>query len=269
MNRSTFICILSLTISLCACQTPAPLQPTFTPSVIHHTETPSPTIPPYIPPLETMLPTSTQSIPAATATPTSALTPTISLTFTQFAPFDAVTTAANVYLRVGPAYLFPALGVLPEGGTLKVLGKAPGGEWFRVRTLEKKEGWVFALLLRAGINLQEAPIVQPQGIQLIKGRVRDGNGTPIKGIAFNVVQGTESAAKTNTIVTDANGEFFSFMPADAAGLWSVSFAGIGCDSNVWTDSTCTYSKGEYKGVLDPSSVDVLLPHTDVLEFLWK
>jgi SH3-like domain-containing protein len=263
--RHANLLVIPVALLFTACQLAPGVSPSETPSVPPIFNTPTQALPPT----ETRTPTS--MVPPATTTPIPAatLTPSITMTATPFTPFDAVTTAVNVNLRVGPSYLFPALGVLPEGGTVSVLGKAPGEEWFRVRTKEKKEGWVFGMLLRATGNLLEAPILQPNGIQLIKGRVRDTKGVPIKGIAFQVVQETGGVPKTNTVLTDGNGEFFSFMPINVAGTWTVTFTGIACESNVWTDSSCTFAKNGYANKPVPASKEVTLPFTDVLDFLWE
>jgi hypothetical protein len=150
-----------------------------------------------------------------------------------------------------------------------VLGKAPGGEWIRVRTPEKVEGWVFWRLLLATVDVLEAPIIQPQNVPLIQGRVLDAGGTPIQGISFDVVQGKQTAIGNNSVLTDSSGEFFAFLPAASKGSWTVSQTGIACESNVWTDASCTYYKNGYKGKVDPPSVDVVLPTTGVLQFTWS
>jgi SH3-like domain-containing protein len=229
------------------------------------TATPSPTA---IPPADTLAPTLTQIIPSATATVSPTLTPTITLTATPFAPFDAVITGGPVNLRASPGYLFPVLRMLKDGDLVTILGKAPGGDWFRVQTQDKVEGWVYRWLLRANVDLQEAPTVDPQNVQRIQGRVRDQNGIPIKGVGFSVTQGNGTTVKTDTVLTDSNGEFFSFMPLNAFGTWTVLQNAIACDSNVWTDTSCTYYKNGYKGIVVPPSINITLPYTGVLEFTW-
>jgi hypothetical protein len=70
-------------------------------------------------------------------------------------------------------------------------------------------------------------------------------------------------------VTDSAGEFFSYLPSTASGVWTVTFAKVECDSNVWKDAGCkTYQDG-YQGILSPLAMDVRLPQTDVMEFTWK
>jgi hypothetical protein len=137
------------------------------------------------------------------------------------------------------------------------------------RTPDGTAGWVFAQLIESSIDLQTVPIVEPQDVQLIKGQVKDSSGIPIQGVGFSVVQGTGDHAPTNTVLTDGNGEFFSFMPSNARGEWAVTYNAIACKSNVWSDASCSYYKDPYKGLVEPQSTVVSLPQTGVLEFIWK
>jgi hypothetical protein len=235
---------------LAACQTP--LAGTPTAIILSPTTIPaSPTPPP--------------PKPTGTSAPTTTLTPTQ----TPFATFHVVTWAENVNLRSNPGYLFPVLRVLPEGSSLLVLGRAPGGEWFLVRTEEPVEGWVFGMLIESDQNLRNAPVIIPQNAQLLRGQVLDVKGTPIKGVGFSVVQGSGPKAPTNTVLTDVYGEFFSFMPLNAGGTWTVSYNAIACDSNVWKDDECTYYKDEYSGKVEPEYANILLPSSEWLLFTYK
>ncbi len=226
-------------------------------------------MPTAIPPTDTLLPIYTSPAPTATATPTVSPTASITLTPTVFTPFHAVTTAAEVRLRTGPGYQFPVLRQLAEGSAVMVLGKAPGDEWIHVQTSEKIEGWVFHFLLSSTPDLEAVPLIEPSGAQLVRGRVRDAAGTPIRGVSFNIFQGTDVNVDVNTVLSDGDGEFYSYMPLTAAGTWTVGYSGIACDSNVWTDATCTYYLNEYTGTVDPASQTVVLPFTGELEFTWK
>ncbi|MGD0175117.1 MAG: SH3 domain-containing protein [Anaerolineales bacterium] len=264
MRRIISVPVIALMLFLSACQT----APAASATPIPPADTLAPT-PTAIPPTDTLLPTPTPPTPTATATPTVSPTASITPIPTAFTPFNAVTTAAEVRLRTGPGYLFPVFRQIAEGGTVTVLGKAPGGEWIRVRTKETVEGWVFWRLLRATVDVEEAPVVQPQNVQLIQGRVLDAGGTPIQGVSFDVVQGDQTVSGTNPVLTDSSGEFFAFLPPSSTGTWTVSQTGIDCDSNVWTDASCTNYKNGYQGTVDPPSVDVTLPSTGVLEFTWK
>jgi len=132
----------------------------------------------------------------------------------------------NLNIHTNPGYLFPVIRMYKQGTTFTVLAKAPGGEWFYVQAPENITGWVFGFLLQTDHDLQAVPVIQPENVQLIKGRVTDAQGTPIRGIGFAIVQGTGERPPRNDVVTDANGEFFAFMPATASGEWVVSYTSI-------------------------------------------
>jgi uncharacterized protein YraI len=216
------------------------------------------------------LPTLMETLqPPATYTSTIMPSSTASPSATPFAPFAASVWADNVNVRTNPGYLFPSLRLIAQGTSLTILGKSPGGEWMYARIPDGTTGWVFAQLVQSDVDLQAVPVIEPQGVQLIKGRVVDLQGTPIQGVGFSVLQGDGDQPPMNHILTDSNGEFFSFMPLSASGEWNVVHDSIACKSNVWTDDTCSYYKDPYKGVVEPQSVVVTLPQTNILEFLWK
>jgi SH3-like domain-containing protein len=216
------------------------------------------------------LPTLVEKLqPTATNTPSIMPSSTPAPTSTPFVPFTASVWVDNVNVRVNPGYLFPALKLIAQGTSLTVLGKSPGGEWLYARIPDGTIGWVFTQLVQSNVDLQAAPVIEPQGVQLIKGRVVDLNGTPIQGVGFSILQGEGNQPPTNRALTDSNGEFFSFMPLSASGRWTVVHDSIACKSNVWTDDSCTYYKDPYKGIVVPQSVVATLPQSSILEFLWK
>jgi hypothetical protein len=138
-----------------------------------------------------------------------------------------------------------------------------------VKNSEDIYGWVLIWLIRSDSDLQTVPVIEPDNAQLIEGRVLDVNGTPIQGVTFGVVQGSGPNAPTNAVKTDANGEFYSYLPLSAAGVWKVSYVGIACVSNVWTDSSCADYKPGYTGNVDPVTTDVTLPFNGMLTFIWR
>ena len=198
-----------------------------------------------------------------------ALTPTVSVSPTPFTTFTAKPGVDNLNVRMNPGYLFDALMMVQQTDSLTVLGKAPGGEWINVQTENGVEGWVFAQLLKSDVDLEQVPVREPKDVLLIKGRVLDAAGTSIQGVGFDIKQGTDSNAPTNTVVTDANGEFYSFMPPTSSGTWTVSYTAIACKSNVWSDSSCSTYKAGYTGNVDPQTLTVSLPQGSPLAFTWK
>ncbi|MFH1907927.1 MAG: SH3 domain-containing protein [Chloroflexota bacterium] len=207
--------------------------------------------------------------PTLTPIPTLTSTPTLTPSPTPFAPFNVTAMVDNLNIRTNPGYLFPVIRMYKQGTVFTVLGKAPGGEWFYVRAPENIEGWVFGMLLESDEDLQAAPVSEPKDVQVIRGRVTDAQGTPIRGIGFAIVQGTGERPPRNDAVTDANGEFFAFMPVTASGMWTVAFATIACKSNVWKDDHCANYKDEYTGTVEPASMSVTLPVSEELVFTWK
>jgi len=230
-------------------------------------------IPPELPvttATSTGLPVQIATEPAAPIeTPSVTPTETAAPTATAFVPFTVSVWADNVNVRTNPGYLFPAIRLLAKGSNLTILGKAPGGEWLSARMPDGKQGWVFAQLIQSDADLQAVPVIEPKDVQLIKGRVLDSAGTPIQGVGFTVVQGSADHPATNTVLTDASGEFYSFIPPSARGQWTVTYNAIACKSNVWADNSCSTYKNPYRGTVEPQSVSVSLPATDALEFIWK
>jgi hypothetical protein len=218
----------------------------------------------------TSIPISSETLPPGpTDTPSMTPSSTPLPTATPFVPFSASVWADNVNVRANPGYLFPALRLIAQGTSLTILGKSPGGEWLYARIPDGTTGWVFTQLVQSEVDLQAVPVIEPQGAQLIKGRVVDLQGTPIQGVGFSMLQGEGDPPPMNHILTDSNGEFFSYMPLSASGGWTVVQDSIACKSNVWTDDTCTYYKDPYKGMVEPQSVVVTLPLPSILEFIWK
>ncbi|MGD0175116.1 MAG: SH3 domain-containing protein [Anaerolineales bacterium] len=221
-------------------------------------------------PTETPSPTATVTPIPPTDTPSSIPTVTITPTQTAFAPFESEINTENVNLRSGPGYFFPVLRVIHVGDTVTILGKAPDKEWFRVRTADNAEGWVYHWLMLSDIDLQEAPVIEPQDVLLIRAHVRDLNGVPMEGIGFNIAR-TLSQTKTalNPVLTNADGDLYSYMPFSDTGTWIVAFSDLSCVSNVWTDINCTSYKPEYQGIVEPVSLPITLPSSVALEFTWK
>ncbi len=227
-------------------------------------------------PTVTPAPAAAQTTVAASADSTAVVlpalpevTPTTSASPTPFLSFEVKPSVDSLKLRLGPGYLFDALILLNTTDTLTVQGKAPGGEWVYVATADGTEGWVFAQLLETSIDLQAIPVIEPDGVVLIKGVVKDINGTPIQGVGFDVRLGTEEGAPTNVVVTDASGQFYSYLPPESSGDWTVTYSAIACNSNVWADSSCSAYKPGYSGSVDPQSQAATLPQSGELRFTWK
>jgi len=204
------------------------------------------------------------TLPAAAPTSSASVSPT------PFAPFTVNPAVDNLKVRVNPGLLFEALILVQTTDTLTVQGVAPGGEWAYIQTQDGTEGWVFTQLLQSEVDLGQAPVRQPEDVLLIKGKVVDASGTPIQGVGFEIAQSSGGAVSTNNVNTDASGMFYSFLPDTASGTWTITYTAIACESNVWSDATCSTYKTGYTGNVDPASQTLDLPQGDnPVSFLWK
>jgi len=237
--------LLLLVLALAACSKSAsPPLPTITPGSIE-AETATPfTLPP------TAIPSVT---PAGSPTP--------------FISFEASPSVDGLMLRLGPGFLFDALLLLGSDARLLVQGKSPGGEWIQVTIGDDAQGWVFAELLKSDIDLQAIPVIEPEELVVIRGRVVDVLGTPIQGIGFEFKP--EGADTGTTAMSDASGEFFAFLPVGSSGTWTVTQNTVACKGNVWADESCSAYKPGYSGTVEPNQQTVTLPQSGILEFTWK
>ena len=224
------------------------------------------------PELPVILPTLTAATPPAllpTVTGMATLTtiPALAPSPTPYVPFHATAMVDNLRLRTNPGTLFPALRMIQKDTSLLVLGQAPGGEWIFVQMVSEESGWVFAKLLVSDHPLDLIPFIQPENVQLVKGHVVNANNQPITGIQFAITQGQGMDAPRNDAMTDANGDFYAFMPLTASGEWYVSYAAIACTSNLM-DANCNWKSG-VAFQPEPAGTFVTLPMEATLEFTWK
>lgn len=241
MNKTLGMLCLFVSLMLLASCTP----PAATPEVPAQ-ETPSP------------LPATWTPTPEPTATPTPTATP--------FQPFEAKALTDFLNLRSNPGYLFDVITMLQKDTAFKVLGKSPGGEWIYVELADGKTGWIFAQLIVSDIDLQLAPVREPEDVQLITGAVKDANGKPINGIQF-AIQGAESSTFRTDAMTDSTGVFYAFLPSGLTGKWYVIYTAISCKSNTM-DKDCNCINNVC-GSPSPEMDSVTLPNPEPLLFLWK
>jgi hypothetical protein len=261
MKRAAFVPGLAIILLLCACVAePEPHPAAGDPGKEFRTLTASPAAP-----TSDRAATDLASATATETPPPSAPTGTPA----PFVAFSIPTSVDNVNLRANPGYLFPVLRILRQGSLLRISGRSPGGEWFFATAPDGVEGWVFGFLLEPDPRLAEAPIRAPQNVQALIGRVLDVRAIPIQGVAFSISKGSGPKAPTNTVVTDPDGTFYSFLPPDSSGVWTIAHVGIACVSNVWMNGGCESYKNGYKGSVDPPSMEIPLPHESELMFTWK
>jgi len=242
MQKTIVLLSLGFILLLTACVAPA------TPA---KTDTPAPVTPSPLPP---------------TWTPTPRSTATVMPTATPFQPFEAKAITDYLNVRANPGMLFGILTQLPMDTSFRVLGRSPGSEWVYVELEDGQTGWIFAQLVAADMDLQLAPVHEPQDVQRIRGVVRDGSGQPVSGIQF-MVQSAAFSAQSTSAVTDAEGYFYAFLPADATGKWYVSYTAMTCSSNKM-DADCN-CLGGVCGSVSPVVDYVTLPQAEPMEFLWE
>ncbi|PWH17054.1 MAG: hypothetical protein DDG60_03175 [Anaerolineae bacterium] len=218
-------------------------------------------------PLPTITPGAAEISTAPVLPPTLIPSPTPAGTPTPFVSFQVNPAVDGLKLRLGPGFLFDALRLLDKDALLTVQGKAPGGEWIRVITTEGAQGWVFAELLTSNVDLQAIPVIEPEGLVVLRGRVFDVLGSPIQGIGFEIK--SDGTGNSTTAVSDAAGEFFAFLPPGTSGTWTVTQTAVSCKANVWADANCSTYKPGYSGTVEPPSRTVTLPQQGILEFVWR
>jgi SH3-like domain-containing protein len=178
------------------------------------------------------------SVPTLTSVPASA-------TPDEFGGIYVYTTVENVNLRTNPGTLFTVSRVMPQGTRLQLLGRAPGSEWLNVQNDEGVVGWV-------NVN-----------VLIVAGSVLTESGTPVSGIGFAVYQGS----RRTDAMTNADGQFYAFLPPSMSGVWTVEYASVACTSNTM-DSSCNCIGGRC-GSANPASASVQLPQVEPLGFVWK
>ena len=243
MFKRTLLCVLiALAVTGCSRSAASTPTPTSTPIATLIVDA-------------TLLPVAGQQIPVVVVTPTPNVSPTPFISFTVKPNVD------NLKLRANPGLTFEALILLQQTYNLTVIGAAPGGQWLNVKTESSMEGWVFAQYVTSSVSVSQMPVVQPKNVQVIKGHVADASGAPMAGIGFDLNQGAEPHAYSDSVVTDASGDFYSFIPTDASGSWTVSYTSPDCKSPVWADSTCKIYKTGITGSVDPATQTVIVPQT--------
>ena len=175
-------------------------------------------------------------------------------------------SADNVNLRRRPGTVFPVVRLLAKGSRLQLLGHAPGNEWLYVMTDSGINGWILSWLVKGGHDGGPTPLVEPDDVVVVRGRVVDRAGVPISGVGFAVTQGMGPDAPRTDANTDESGQFYAFLPANATGAWLVSYVAIACTSNTM-DSNCNCI-GRC-GAADPQSVVITVRPEAMLNFVWK
>lgn len=199
-------------------------------------------------------------VPTMTAVPAS---PTAEGYGETFGEVLVYTVVDNVNLRVNPGLLFQVSRVLPKNTKLTLLGLAPGEEWLNVKNDEGVIGWVSSNVVLMAYDGPRAPMVEPQNVFLVTGKVLTELDTPVTGIGFAIYQGE----RRTDARTDETGQFYAYLPANMSGVWSVGYVSVACTSNTM-DANCNCIGGKCGGA-SPESISVELPPKEILNYVWK
>ena len=155
---------------------------------------------------------------------------------------------------------------MAQGTPLQVNGQTPGGEWLYVKNDEGIFGWVGVYLVEGFLSAPPAPSVEPGDVLIVTGLVKTELGTPVSGIGFALTQVGFSNRRSDA-VTDEDGRFHAYLPSDLTGKWVVGQVSVACTSNTM-DTNCNCING-ICGAAVPPSVEITLPATGELNFVWK
>jgi hypothetical protein len=138
-------------------------------------------------------------------------------------------TGARVNLRFGPSTLTQITGTVYDGNYVQVQAKAPGDEWFFIRTTQGQDGWVSGDFIDLHGRLDAIPVSEPIDYYVIEGDVRDNANTPVNGVVLAVYQESNPQFRTDA-TTGQNGHFYAYLPNDTSGRWIAEVVGIDCTS---------------------------------------
>ncbi len=161
-------------------------------------------------------------IPAATNPPLSTSSPTPKPTPTPYQPIEGRLVLENMTLFEQPGYLFPVLKVFSSGETVRLLGRAPGTNWFFIATNDGMEGWIKNVGIDFEGNFYNAPEITPQDVLIVHGRVFAPNGTPASLITVMLNPlGAKDTKMQDVAESDFTGHFYFFLPPATSGKWTL------------------------------------------------
>ncbi len=121
-------------------------------------------------------------------------------------------------LRKGPGFLFAELDVYAKGQKVDVIAQEPDGDWLFVQTPDYKSGWMNAHYVIPEGSLANVPAIMPVGVLVIKGHVYTHNHQPASMIGVKIQPvGSSDTSLQDEANTNANGEWYAFLPATFEG----------------------------------------------------
>ncbi len=154
------------------------------------------------------------------------------------AALKGVITVPSANLRSGPGTLHTLLAPYAMGSELIVSYTAPGRTWGKVATADGKEGWMLLSLMKFDASTDALPIFPglPSDSIHIYGWVEGGSRQPIDKAYVTIWQKEENTTRPQGI-TDSNGMFHIYLPADSTGTWTIRVDNVDCGSSVM-DKEC-------------------------------
>jgi hypothetical protein len=193
--------------------------------------------------------TGNTSIPAVEMTdtpaanlPTDIPTPVIPTITPTIPVITADVSASMINLRSGPSMLHAILGQYPKNSTVVLLAAAPGYEWLKIQTQDGRIGWMSVKHLEIKDDIHILPILPITESMMVTGKVIDAANKGIPYITVTISrEGTDPTIHSEG-VTDENGIFYIFSPAEYQGTWSAQVTDIDCKSPIM-DPNCSYTGG--------------------------
>jgi SH3-like domain-containing protein len=214
----------------------------------------SPTLTSEVPQPETQF-TTTPTLP--TETPTATAVPTSQI-------FEAEVAATTLNMRSGPSVLHNIINQYQKGDVVTVIARAPGNEWVKVLTKDKKSGWMVVSYLTLKQDIGQLPIYEINESLVVKGRVVNASGTGIPGVQVGVTRLGGAARVRVDGISLPDGTFYAYAPAEYQGTWLASIVSVDCKSPI-VDVNCRYA-----GIFEPTAgINLTLPTSEEILFTYK
>jgi hypothetical protein len=127
----------------------------------------------------------------------------------------AVVSASVLNLRMGPGYGYGVIRMLPEGQTVKVLGRSVNGDWIEVMVDEQTGGWVYGRYLETSFDLAAFPVKGAYGGPY------NQSGPPASASTFSLymsINGRQATINLGRFPADTPIEALLGRPGESANL---------------------------------------------------
>ena len=172
--------------------------------------------------------------------------------------------ADNLNLRGGPSLIHNIISQYQKGEIVTLIARAPGNEWVKILTKDKKTGWMSVIHLTLKQDINMLPVFEINESLVVKGKVVDATGNGIPGIQVAVTRlgGADRVRVDGISLSD--GTFYAYAPVEYQGTWLASVVGVDCTSPI-VDANCRYA-----GVFQPTGgVNLTLPTSEDVVITYK